>query len=133
MPLNLSAVKKLSFLLVFFLPLFSHAETAKEAVAERFGENSVMYHVAFCESGFRNIQSDFVNKNGEREESFGVFQIHRPSWGKKAESMGLDILNTKDNIVFAQWLYVQQGTKPWNSSKSCWLARSAKVEKSWQV
>lgn len=51
----------------------------------------------------------------------GIFQLNTWVWAAKAKTMGLDIVNSADdNATFAEWLYEQQGTSPWNPSKGCW-------------
>ena len=43
----------------------------------------------YCESGFRNIQS-FIKKDGVREESYGIAQIHLPSHPSVSKSQALN-------------------------------------------
>lgn len=50
----------------------------------------VLNRIVQCESGYRNIQSNVV-KNGVREPSYGVVQIHLPSWGiTKEQALDID-------------------------------------------
>ena len=58
-------------------------------VAKEYGVNGYqMYRTIECESKFKNIQSQ-VFKNGKQELSYGLSQIHLPSWPKvsKAEAL----------------------------------------------
>lgn len=69
-----------------------------------------------CESGgypdARNI-----NTNGTTD--YGLLQVnevHKPAM----EKLGLDIENSKDNLIYGLLLLSQEGTKHWKSSSKCW-------------
>lgn len=47
-------------------------------VEERDGLE-LFYETAECESRFENVQSRIIQKDGTREPSYGIFQIHLPS------------------------------------------------------
>lgn len=67
--------------------------------------------IAYCESGLvKDIQSHHV-RNGTREPSYGVFQIHAPSWHKRAVALGLEDYKTDpgDNIQMARYIYDAAG------------------------
>ena len=49
-----------------------------------------MSRTIFCESGFYNIQSRVINKQGEQEDSWGISQIHLPSHPKVTQEQALD-------------------------------------------
>lgn len=69
--------------------------------------------IAKCESGLNaDIQSYHYN-NGHREQSFGIFQIHSPSWDKKAQKLDLEDYRTDvaDNIKMARYIYDNAGRK----------------------
>ncbi len=34
--------------------------------------------------------------------------------------MGLDLFSEDDNIAYANWLYSNEGAKPWVWSQGCW-------------
>jgi len=74
--------------------------------------------VAICESHLvPDIQSHHV-LNGIREESFGLFQIHAPSWHKVALKLGLEDYRTsiEENIAMARYIYTSGGNswQPWS-------------------
>lgn len=50
----------------------------------------------------------------------GACQINRRYHGAQATKMGLDIDTEEGNILYANWLYEQQGNTPWKWSASCW-------------
>lgn len=62
--------------------------------------------IANCESGFN------PNAKGPTQDS-GVFQIHKPSHGKKMESLNLDPFDVEDNVAYARMLYDESGWVPW--------------------
>ena len=51
-----------------------------------------------CESHYRNIQSQIV-KDGIQEDSWGIVQIHLPSWNNITKEQALDIEFAVDFIV----------------------------------
>lgn len=50
----------------------------------------------------------------------GLCQINVKIHKKEFEKMGLDVRKESDNIIFANWLYANEGTTPWDWSKHCW-------------
>lgn len=59
-------------------------------LAEKYNVSSYqMMRTVQCESGFKNIQSNII-KNGIREPSFGLAQIHLPSNPTITKEMALD-------------------------------------------
>lgn len=72
-PLNKQDIK-----LIIIEAAFRHEIDAKKFLA-----------TAKCEDKFQNIQSTIV-KNGTREESYGVFQIHLPSHPSVSKEQALD-------------------------------------------
>ncbi len=78
----------------------------------------VMISIARCESGQRQYNSS-GSVLVSRTHDHGVYQIN-VSWKKKAAALGYDIDTEAGNIGFALWLYHNEGTDPWNSSKHCW-------------
>jgi hypothetical protein len=88
-----------------------------------FGKDAnVMLRVAKAESGLRNIPSK-PNKNGTRD--WGIFQIndiHKPDLirAKIIKSDMNELLDPQKNFQAAQFLYKNQGLKPWYSSIEKW-------------
>lgn len=92
---------------------------------------SELERIADCESGLRNLKGKPIRgsathytKDGEvlmnDSDDVGFFQINLHFWEKKAEELGLDLTTEKDNKKFGEWLYEEEGNKPWYLSKSCW-------------
>lgn len=50
----------------------------------------------------------------------GACQINLTYHKAEAERLGFDLLTWDGNVGFANWLYTQEGSTPWNWSKSCW-------------
>ena len=86
------------------------------AVARKYGVNGYqMYRTIECETQFRNIQSQVVKK-GKQEQSFGLAQIHLPSWPEVTKGEAL-------NEDFAiKWM-----AEHWYTAK--WYAYSRKLDK----
>lgn len=96
-------------------------EEVKSAVVGRFGANSTMYRIAWCESKFRQFDTNGNILRGEiNNKDVGIFQINEKYHLEQSKKLGMDIYTIKGNIAYADWLYQKQGTKPWNWSKECW-------------
>jgi hypothetical protein len=50
----------------------------------------------------------------------GMCQISLDYHKKNAERMNLNVEDPFDNVAYANWLYEQEGTRPWNASRKCW-------------
>lgn len=69
--------------------------------------------IARCESGLvATAQSNHMWR-GERERSFGIYQIHYDSWHNKAIQLGLDRYQTdvQENIQMARYIYDNAGQR----------------------
>lgn len=72
--------------------------------------------VAKCESGLDvDIQSQHILSYGQ-EQSFGLFQIHKPDWHDKAVELGLDdyATNPRTNLELAKYIYDRYGWRMWS-------------------
>lgn len=87
-------------------------ERIEEEIRNTFPEApNTAVAIAKCESGLKaDIQSHHV-LNGEREQSFGVFQVHSPSWHRLAMKLGYEDYRTDpgDNIKMARYIYDNAG------------------------
>lgn len=83
-----------------------------EKIKAAFPEDSeTAVKVAICESNLvKDIQSHHV-LNGERERSYGIFQIFSPVWHATALQLGLEDYRTsvEDNIAMARYIYDNAG------------------------
>lgn len=80
--------------------------------------------IAKCESELdADIQSYHINSQGNREPSFGIFQIHSPDWHNTAIRLGYENYKTDpgDNIAMARYIYEQAG-KRW-TDWSCYTKK----------
>ena len=95
-----------------------HIEWTKERIEQEirntFTEDpETAIKIAHCESSLvLDVQSYHV-LNGEREQSHGIFQIHSPSWHKKAVELGYENYKTDpaDNIAMARYIYDNAGKR----------------------
>lgn len=92
----------------------------ESAVRAYFADVPVMAAIAKCESGFTQFNADGSVLNGGSGGMLGVFQVNRSVHAKFALTLGDDINTLAGNLAYARYLYNQEGTDPWNSSKSCW-------------
>jgi hypothetical protein len=72
--------------------------------------------ISYCESG---LNPEAVNINKNQTEDFGPLQVN-DSHKNEMEALGMNYNSWQDTVDFAILLFQKQGTKPWNSSKSCW-------------
>jgi hypothetical protein len=65
-----------------------------------------MKRTLYCESGYKNIQS-YIVKNDQREDSWGIAQIHLPSHPSVSREQALDpefsIKFMNDNWELVRW------------------------------
>jgi len=76
--------------------------------------------ICTCESGLIHEVNGKVVRGQINSEDIGICQINRFYHGKRATSLGLDLMIKEDNIAFAKLLFNEQGSRPWNWSRSCW-------------
>jgi|SRR5690606_327150 len=106
------------------LPLLTQAEEVpviketpseiKGIVEETFADDPVMITIAQCESGFRQF-TDSGNVFLGSGRYAGIFQIDKYIHTSAALALGFDITTVQGNIGYAQYLYTQQGTRPWTN------------------
>lgn len=90
-------------------------------VREYFKDLPIMQDVAFCESRFRQFDSDGTPLRGrENASDIGVMQINEFYHSKTAVKLGYDLATVEGNMGYARYLYTTQGTAPWIHSKPCW-------------
>jgi hypothetical protein len=100
---------------------FEYIEPPLAPVEERSDVIALIKHIwrkdaviglelARCESGYR-VKAFHNNTNNTQDQ--GVFQVNT------VHKMP-DMFNPTANISYAYIKFQEQGTNPWNSSKSCW-------------
>jgi hypothetical protein len=104
--------------------LNSDQYTVQQKVSAYFADIPVMQDIAWCESKDRQYNLDGSVYLGEVvKQDIGVMQINSTYHGKTAAKLGLDITTLEGNLMYARYLYVHQGTKPWSASEKCWQPR----------
>lgn len=87
-------------------------ERIEEEIRKVFPEDGeTAVKIAKCESGLRpDVQSNHQWR-GERERSFGIFQIHYDSWHNTAIRLGYEDYQTDvlDNLHMARHIYDNAG------------------------
>lgn len=95
--------------------------TPESLITETFGANSIMHHVARCESGKRQFQANGeVLRGRQNEKDVGIFQINEFYHLENSKKIGIDIYTPEGNVAYAKYLYDRNGTRDWNWSKECW-------------
>lgn len=90
-------------------------------VRNYFKDEPVLVQIARCESAFRQTLADgSILKGAVDHDDTGVMQINTRYHGREAAAMGLNLDDIYQNMAYAKHLFMTQGTKPWNSSASCW-------------
>ncbi len=89
-------------------------EGIEQLIRDTFPEDpETAVKIAKCESGLKaDIQSRHILHYGQ-EQSFGVFQIHKPDWHQTALRLGYEDYKTDpaDNIAMARYIYDAAGKK----------------------
>ena len=93
--------------------------TPETAIKEVFGENSVMYRIAQCESNLTHFTASGEVLKGYTGD-IGLFQIAPQYWSKEAERLNYDIYTIMGNALMAKHILSVQGIGAWNPSRHCW-------------
>ena len=84
-----------------------------------FTKYPYLYDIVRCESGFNPKK---CNEQYGCYAGQGLAQIIPGTLLQCEAVLGieLDVFDTEDNLLCAEYLYKTQGTTPWNSSINCW-------------
>lgn len=77
-------------------------------------------YIAFCESSGRQFDSEGNLVINPESGAVGKYQIIASLHEERADSMGYDIRTLEGNEAFAEILYQESGTRPWEASRACW-------------
>lgn len=106
----------------------SSSKVVESTVRSYFSDIPVMAEIARCESQFRHTLSDGTVLRGTVDSrDVGVMQINTGYHADEAKKLGLNLLDMKDNMAFARYLYKEQGTAPWQASAKCWNPTLARL------
>ena len=96
-------------------------EDIESKVKAYFSGNPVMQKIAYCESRNRQFDSNgSIMRGVVNDKDVGIFQINEKYHLSDSKKMGIDIYTVEGNMKYAKYLYENQGTAPWNSSRPCW-------------
>jgi hypothetical protein len=99
-------------------------ETLGVYVREYYAGEPVLADIAWCESRMRHLNKEGgIFRGAINENDIGVMQINTYYHEATATDMGIDLYSLEGNLTYAKYLYEKEGTKPWNSSKKCWINR----------
>lgn len=89
---------------------------AKE-VQVREGLSDAFYQTIKCESGFQNVQSYVIRKDGTREDSWGVVQWHLPAGNKNEHGVTITkemALDPRASIDTMAWYFKNGWQRKWS-------------------
>ena len=96
-------------------------QSLEEYVESYFKDDPILAEIARCESRFRHLNKSGGILRGEVNASdIGVMQINTKYHEGTADELGLNLHTLEGNLMYAQYLYEKEGTKPWRSSSPCW-------------
>lgn len=95
-------------------------QTVEEYVREYFADVPVLAEIAKCESQMRQFDRNGNVIKNPNSSAIGLMQIMSSIHSEYADKLGIDIYTVEGNLAYARYLYDEQGTVPWNSSKACW-------------
>lgn len=104
------------------VPALEDAQMTPEgAVIARFGMGSTMYHIARCESGFRQFDASGEVLRGQINRlDRGIYQINEKYHLETAKRLGHDIYTVEGNLDMAAYILKTQGLQAWDASSKCW-------------
>lgn len=97
--------------------------TVESYVRSYFAKTPILAKVAYCESKFKQWNSDgSVHRGVLTPADVGVMQVNEYYHNDRAEKLGYDLETLDGNLGYAKYLYSRQGTAPWSASEKCWGA-----------
>ena len=92
----------------------------KNLIATKFGANSVLLSIAFCESTYTQYdENDNILRGKVNSDDVGVFQVNEYYHLDTSKKMGYDIYTVEGNLNYAGYLYKKYGLQPWSASYPC--------------
>lgn len=78
----------------------------------------ILMKICKAESGLKQfLPNGSVVRGHVNHSDIGICQINEAINNDQARKMGYDIFTEKGNVQMAIWMFINQGTNPWNSSK----------------
>ncbi len=96
-------------------------EAMEAYLRKEFADRPILVEIARCESNFKQFDENGLVVHGRVDSrDIGLMQINEHYQGDTAKKLGLDLYTLEGNMEYAEHLYDEQGTKPWNASSKCW-------------
>lgn len=119
-----SLVVYIAFLIGFNKPPIVQTVMAEE----KFADYPLLVKICKAESENTQFRKDGrVMRGSITPSDIGFCQINEPIWNDKARDLGYDIYTEDGNKKMAIYIFLNQGSSPWNSSKcsairsnNCW-------------
>lgn len=106
-------------------------ETKEEIIVEKTTPlPSLLEKIALCESGGVHFTKEgSVVRGLVNNQDIGKYQINLRYHGERAKELGIDLFTEKGNEDYARLLFKEEGSTPWNASRSCWLSTGSSTIK----
>jgi hypothetical protein len=88
----------------------------QQELADEIQKKKILRAIIACESSDRHV----IGRLAKVGIDVGKCQINTYWHEERAESMGLDLYDPEDNMVYCLYLFEAEGVKPWKSSQVCW-------------
>jgi hypothetical protein len=99
-------------------------KAVEKYLREQYADTPILVEIARCESTFAQYdKKGNVIRGRVDSQDVGVMQINERYHLEKATEMGYDIHNIEGNVLYAKYLYENEGSKPWNASSKCWKGK----------
>ena len=88
---------------------------------EKFSDYPLLVKICKAESNNRQFKKDGrVLRGIVNPSDIGFCQINEPIWNDKARELGYDIYTEEGNKKMSIYIFLHEGSTPWNSSRAKW-------------
>ncbi len=96
-------------------------QTIEVPAEQRLSDYPILVKICNAESGGKQFKANGdVIRGRVNPSDIGICQINEEINNDQARRLGFDIFTEKGNEDMAIWMFVNEGTDPWDSSKAGW-------------
>jgi hypothetical protein len=88
----------------------------QQEIDKEIQKQKILKAIIDCESSNRHVIGTLAKVGID----IGKCQINSYWHGDRAEEMGLNLFDPKDNMEYCLYLFEEEGVRPWKSSQVCW-------------
>ena len=108
--------------------MLQQGATVEDITRAFWADVPIMTTAAFCESTFRQWDTKGKVLSGKKHAlDKGVMQINIKVHGTELRTLGLDVAELYDNLLFARTLYNRNGVSDWSASYQCMLRKHDEI------